>query len=149
MFIRQVFGGIIILAAFTAGVRTDAVWAVEPFSATCKEVATHSIVNFSKDAPEWSIREGPTHYPASPWTFIYTGGSSIIVDNRPFQVLEKSEKSLIAIDHGSNITATSAWMYAINLELGEIVASRVNSYEDVLGAGLIAGSVQFVCDFTR
>jgi len=146
MLTRQAIGAIIILSALTAGIRADAVWAVEPFSATCKDVATHSIINARGEVPEWSIHEGPA---ASPWTFIYTGGSSIVVDKEHLQVLEQSENSLIAILHGSHEGAANAWIYAINLELEEIVASRVHAYTDILDATLIAGSVQFACDFAR
>lgn len=55
---------------------------------------------------------------------------------------------MAAVDHNASDSAVSTWLYAINLDLEEVIGSQVNGFRSV-GSGLKARSVNYRCEFTR
>ena len=117
------------------------------FTAVCDPDETHAYRN-SLDiagepiAAEWTSDE--EFY--SKWTFVFNGEDELLLDGKAIQILHWDGVSLMAIDNSSSSEIASAWLYAFNLDLKDVVGSQANSYQ-FPGSGVKTRSTNFNCDF--
>jgi len=94
----------------------------------------------------WTTDE---HFNSS-WSFKYDGNGHIVIDGKRGRVLAQNPGVLIVSEiPATNGIAASVWVYAIQIGMGEVVASEVNAYggfkrED---QGVKVRSTQFDCKF--
>lgn len=119
----------------------------QEFTATCGSEKAHEYRNgldssWKARGAKWSDARF-----SNSWHFEFNGRDILLLDGKPIEILHWDGTSLVALEHSSGTSAVSSWVYAFNLEVGDLVGSRVNSYNDTLGAGINALATNFVCDY--
>lgn len=119
------------------------------FTAICDASETHAYRS-SASITEQSLGAGWTSDEVffDKWTFVFDGKGQLLLDGEAVQVLHWDGVSLMALDYSSSSNAASAWLYAFNLDLKDVVGSQVNSYLTI-ASGIKAGSTKFDCEFTH
>ena len=83
------------------------------------------------------------------WRFHYDNSKTeLMIDGKPTVMIVRDGKQMIALQFSQNETAVSLWSYAINLNLEEVVASQVNSFNMGPWNGLKSRAISFTCNFT-
>lgn len=118
------------------------------FTAVCDASETHAYRS-SVSMTEQSFGAGWTSDEVffDKWTFVFDGKGELLLDGEAIQVLHWDGVSLMALDYSSSSDAASAWLYAFNLNLKDVVGSQVNSYLTI-ASGIKARSTKFDCQFT-
>ena len=98
----------------------------------------------SRMEPEWSENE---NFATPDWAFSYKGGNKIEIAGNEHTAMPFSKDLLFAIEPAEGPIGASFWMYAINLQMKEIVATELNSS---IGAGpqIKARIVTFKCKWS-
>lgn len=119
------------------------------FSAECTDKAVHAYryytgLDGSIAKDYWSKGEKFN----GKWTFIYTGGKYLVIDNEKIHIVAEVQNNLVAIDPTEGFDGASVWSYAINLDVKKIVAAQVQTDGPFLGSGVKTRSVELECEFT-
>ncbi len=121
-----------------------------PFQGVCeadKVVAFRYETDFSGKPSRHGWSEGEKF--SGPWTFLYEGGDTMLIDGKEAIVVGSNGPSVVAIRPGIALAGAGVWSYVIHTDLRMIVAAQVNgfSHGKESSNGVKTRSVSFKCTF--
>jgi hypothetical protein len=123
------------------------------FRAVCEDdkvIAFRYETDFSgkPSADGWSKGE---KFLGNPWTFVYEGGDSMLINGKKAIVLGSNGPSVVAIEPGIAQAGAGVWSYVVHTDLNMIVAAQVNGFSHGKDSsnGIKTRSVSFKCNFSR
>lgn len=117
---------------------------VPKFSAICSESSARSFSVGTNGDDSWST-EGFASQDA--WVFKSKDGKTLEIDGRNVPITTNTEGVIVASEQANTRTSSNVSLYIVHLSLNRILTSWVGGYEDALGQGMVAGLVEFDCDF--